>query len=86
MAQLVKNLPVTQETWVRKIPRRRERLPTPVFWLGKFHGVYSPWDRKESDTTEQLSLSQVKIRRNCHLSTGDGMFIIIKIFTNLKNC
>ena len=36
---------------------RRERLPTPVFWPGEFHGLYSPWGRKESDTTEQLSLS-----------------------------
>ena len=34
-AQLVKNLPAMQETpfnsWVRKIPWRRDRLPTPVF-------------------------------------------------------
>ena len=26
--------------WVGKIPWRRERLPTPVFWLGEFHGYY----------------------------------------------
>jgi len=26
-----------------KIPWRRELLPTPVFWPGKFHGPYSPW-------------------------------------------
>ena len=26
--------------------------PTPVFWPGKFHGLYSPWSRKESDMTE----------------------------------
>ena len=35
IAQLVKNLPVMQETpfnsWVRKIHWRRDRLPTPVF-------------------------------------------------------
>ena len=31
-----------------------ERLPTPVFWPGEFHGLYSPWDRKESDTTDIL--------------------------------
>ena len=35
VAQLVKNLPAMQETWVQslvgKIPWRRERLPTPVF-------------------------------------------------------
>ena len=36
---------------------RRERLPTPVFWPGEFHGSYSPWGCKESDTTEWLSLS-----------------------------
>ena len=31
VAQLVKNLPAMQETWVGKIPWRRERVPTPVF-------------------------------------------------------
>ena len=41
--------------WVGKIPWRRERLPTPVFWPGEFHELYSPWGHKESDTTEQLS-------------------------------
>ena len=39
-----------------KIPWRRERLCTPVFWPGEFHGLYSPWGHKESDTTERLSL------------------------------
>ena len=36
VAQLVKNLPAMQETqfdsWVGKIPWRRDRLPIPVFW------------------------------------------------------
>ena len=32
-------------------------LPIPVFWPREFHGLYSPWGHKESDTTEQLSLS-----------------------------
>ena len=54
------NLPVMRETWlgswVGKIPWRRERLPTPVFWAGEFHGLYSPQGLKESDMTEQLSL------------------------------
>ena len=35
IAQLVKNLPAMQETWfdfwAGRIPRRRDRLPTPVF-------------------------------------------------------
>ena len=37
--------------WIGKIPWRRERLPTPVFWPGEFHRLYSPWGCKESDTT-----------------------------------
>ena len=50
------------DPWVGNIPWRRERLPTTVFWPGEFHGLYSPWAHKESDTTERLSL---------HF-TGDG--------------
>ena len=45
-----------------KIPWRRERLPTPVFWHGEFHGLCSPWGHKELDTTERLSLSLVMER------------------------
>ena len=41
-------------------PLEEERLPTPVFLLGKFHRQrslvgYSLWGCRESDTTEQLS-------------------------------
>ena len=42
--------------WVGKIPWRRERIPSPVFWPGEFQGLYSPWGHKESDTTERLPL------------------------------
>ena len=38
-------------------PLKKGRLPTPVFWPGEFHGIYSPWSHKESDITEQLSLT-----------------------------
>ena len=39
------------EIWVRKIPWRRERLPTPVFLPEEFHGQrtlegYNPWGLK----------------------------------------
>ena len=43
MAQTVKNLPAMRETWVGKIPRRREWLPTPVFLTGEFHGPGEIW-------------------------------------------
>ena len=56
VAHLVKNPPAMWETWlnpwVGKIPWRREKLPTPVFWPGKFHGLHSPWGCKELDMTE----------------------------------
>ena len=42
---------------VKKIPWRRERLSTLVFWPGKVHGVYSAWGHKESDMTEGLALT-----------------------------
>ena len=48
------------DPWVGRIPWRRESLPTPVFWPGEFHGMYSPWGCKESDTTKQLSLSYIQ--------------------------
>ena len=49
------------DSWFRKIPWRREWKPTQVFLPGESHGQrnlsdYSPWDRTESDTTEQLTL------------------------------
>jgi len=51
--------------WVRKIPWRREWLPTLVFLPGKPHGQrslvgYSSWGCKESDTAEQPTLSLEK--------------------------
>ena len=29
------------DPWAGKIPWRRKRLPTPVFWPGEFHGQRS---------------------------------------------
>ena len=54
--QLVDNPPAMQETLVQSLgwedPLEKGRLPTPVFWPREFHGLYSPWGHKESDTTE----------------------------------
>ena len=47
VAQLVKNPPTMWETWVVSLG-----------WEDLFHRLYSPWDLKETDTTERLSLSQ----------------------------
>ena len=37
-------------------PGEGKGLPTPVFWPGEFHGLYSPWGHKESGMAERLSL------------------------------
>ena len=49
-------------SWIGMILWRREWQPTPVFLSGQFHGQrnlvgYSPWDCKQSDTTEGLTLN-----------------------------
>ena len=50
VAQLVKNQPPMLETWVQSLgwedPLEKGKLPTPVFWPGEFHGLYSPWGRR----------------------------------------
>ena len=52
---MVKNLPAKMwerfNSWIRKIPWRKEWLLSPVFMPGEFHGQrsvvgYSPWVRK----------------------------------------
>ena len=52
--------------WVRKNPWRRKWLPTTVFLPGEFHGQrslvsYSPWGRKELDTTEKLTHTHMNL-------------------------
>ena len=59
VVQLVKIPPAMQETWVWSLgwedPLEKGKA-TPAFWLGEFHGLYSPRYRKELDMTEWLSL------------------------------
>ena len=49
-----------RETWVQSLgwedPLEKGKASTPVFWPREFHGLYSPWDHKESYMTERLSL------------------------------
>ena len=61
VAQMVKNLPAVQETWVLS-PGEGNGNSIPVFLPGEFHGQrslagYSSWDRKDTDTTERLTLT-----------------------------
>ena len=59
---------------VGKIPWRREWQPTPAFLSGEAHGQrslagYSPCGRKESDTTERLTLFTTYPFRACGVGT-----------------
>ena len=56
-----------------RFPGEGKWQPTPVLLPGKFHGWkslvgYSPWGRKESDTTERLNFLG-----NCKLKQGDAI-------------
>ena len=62
---MVKYLPSMQEAWfdplVRKIPWKRDWLPTPVFLTGEFPGQrspvgYSTWGRVKSTLTDEITL------------------------------
>ena len=71
------------DPWVKKIPWRRKWQPSPVLLPGKSHGQrslvgYSPWDCKESDTTERLHLlmSNYKV-----LGNRSKCFTWMKLFT-----
>ena len=60
IVQTVKNLPAIQETWVWKMPWRRQWQPTPVFLPAESHGQRSlvgssPWGHRESDMTKRLT-------------------------------
>ena len=65
-----------------RFPQRTDRLPTPVFWPGEFHGLYSPWGCKESETTEQFSLS---LHQFLILRKGLYRISITAFFITFKN-
>ena len=67
VAQMIKNLPAMQETWVPSLglgrsPGGGHGNPLQYSCLGNAHrqrslAVYSPWGHKESDVTERLSIA-----------------------------
>ena len=65
--------------WVGKICWRREQLPTPVFLLGEFHGLYSPWGCKELDTTERLSFSSISLFV-LYLNLNEVLLLLLLIY------
>ena len=61
VAQRWKYPPTMWETWVWSLgwedPLEKGKATHSSILAGEFHELYSPWGRKESDTTEWLSLT-----------------------------
>ena len=89
---MVKNPPAMQETGVWSLGwedflEKGMAAPTPVFLSGESHGQrnlpgYSPWGRKESDTTERLSIhaeikDKIEVFRKAviSLTVGDLLWV-----------
>ena len=75
------------DPWVRRIPWKGKRQPTPVFLPGKSHGQrspagYSPQGHKESDMTERLSMqkSQTKQTKSVLCSDICSVFVLTHFF------
>ena len=67
--------------WVGKIPWRTERLTSPVFCPGEFHGLYSAWGHKESDMTEWLSQNEILPVEGWALELLNKSSLLCKHFT-----
>ena len=68
------------DLWAGKIPWRRAWQPSPVSLPGESHGQrslegYSPWSRKESDTTERLTYTHT----HTHIHTKSYYLILILV-------
>ena len=66
VAQMVKIPPAMQETWVQSLswedPLEEGRATLSIL------AGYSPWDRKESDTTEQICIAHI-FKKHIHTHT-----------------
>ena len=90
MAQMVKDPPTIQETWVRSLgwedPLEKGMVTTAVLLPGEFHGQrslagYRPYGCKDPDTTERLThmhTHTLKVSALFHsIVSGNGVIIFI---------
>ena len=76
--------------WLGKTPWRRKGPLTPVFLLGQSHGqrsltIYSPWGRKESDTTERLSMHTPSYKWSFNSVESFSLGMISKVSFHIKS-
>ena len=89
VAQLVKNLPAVWETCIWSLgeedpPDKGTVIHSGILaWIsGEFHGLYSTWSHKESDTTEGLSYSlECFLLLFCFIS-----YWIVRVILYVKRC
>ena len=95
---MVKNPPTTQETgfdpWVGKVPWRRERLHTPVFFPGEFHGqrslvgLQSMGSQRLGQDWERLTHTHARTHARTHaqveLETRDGNNVVTFIILTTR--
>ena len=60
------------DPWVGKIPWRRERLPTPVFWPREFHGLYSMGSQRVGHDWATSTNKQNKKTKSTHANWQTG--------------
>ena len=93
VAQLVKNPPAIRETWVRSLdwedPLEKGKATHSCILAWRIPWLYSPWGGKESDMTEQLSLS-LFVHRDTSENNLDTVFDftpekLLKIETIVEN-
>ena len=87
MAQLVKNLPAVRETWVQS-PDWEDTVEEGAASHSSILAWRIPWTRKESDTTEQLSLpsfSETAVRKSIWIgdliAASRSLSLFLKILT-----
>ena len=74
VAHLVKNPPAMWETWIRSLGWEDPLEKGKATHSGEFHGLYSPWGCKESNTTERLSLSAPLDGQSCFTRHHSGLY------------
>ena len=94
MVLVVKNLPANArdtrqfDPWVDKISWSRKWQPTPIFLPGQSHGQrsstgYSPWDHKESDTSEHVHVcTHTHTHTHTHTNTANKLISVFSLVIN----
>ena len=70
------------DPWVGKISWRKERLPTPEFWPGKFHGLYIVHGVAKSQT--RLSAFHFQFHFHREIEISQTPTIEIKVYPDFK--